>query len=186
MISMDYGSVCRWLLSALGLLALVAGGGCAGEHRLVHDPPLAQNVSKIVRGTTTREQVLEYFGVPDYEVRGNVVTLRDDSMLGQHYREIRERMEQAYQHAARNGQPQMANGATMMDQAANRGAYSSIDDAHIAYLYEETETLYSAWALPFPDIMVVRSNVRTHQNRLLLLINKHTGLVDEFGFRREF
>jgi hypothetical protein len=146
-------------------------------------------VPKIVRGVTTRAQVLEYFGVPDYEVRGNVVTLRDDSMMGRHYREIREKMERAYEQAARNGttgQPQMVNGAAMMDQAASLGAYSSIDDDHIAYLYEETETSFSAWALPLPTVMVVRSNVRAHQNRLLLLINKHTGLVDEFGFRQEF
>lgn len=189
MISMDYVNVRRLLLSALGLLALAASGGCAGHHRLVHDPPLADNVPKIARGETTREQVLGYFGVPDYEVRGTIVTLREDSMMGRHYQEVKERMEEAFRRAERNGAvrpPQMAGGTAGMDQAVGMGAYSSIDDDHIAYLYLETEASYSAWALPLPHVMVVRSNVRARQNRLLILINKHTGLVDEFGFRQEF
>ena len=189
MISMNYLNVRRLLLSALGLVALAASGGYSGRHLLVHDPPLARNVSKIVRGETTREQVLRYFGVPDYEVRGNIVTLREDSMMGRHYQEVKERTEEAFRRAQRNGavgQPQMTGGTAGMDQAVGLGAYSSIDDDHIAYLYLETEASYSAWALPLPNIMVARTNARAHQNRLLILINKHTGLVDEFGFRHEF
>ncbi|RJP40591.1 MAG: hypothetical protein C4547_02490 [Phycisphaerales bacterium] len=55
---------------------------------------------------------------------------------------------------------------------------------HVAFMYEEID----AWAMmgvTFP-IMLGGAEQRIRRNRLLILLDRHAGVVDEFGYREEF
>lgn len=180
----------------LGALLLVGGGGCIMHGRCVHDPPLAKNVSRIVRGQTTQAQVLEYFGVPDFEVRGTTATLREDSMLGKRLQQMRQNLQRMSASLARikvstgQAQPncttQEQSPGARFDEMLGMRAYSSIDDNHFAYLYEESDESFVAGMTFGLPITIGGADCRVRTNRLLLLINRHTNVVDEFGYRGEF
>lgn len=152
--------------------------GCTFRDHCMHDPPLATNVPKIARGQTTRAQILEYFGVPDLEAHGSKVTLHDDSVMGKQRQEMKRVLERAG----------MAASTDAFDEMARLWAYSSIDEDHVVYLYWETESHGGGWMIPLIVIptRITSSDVRVLQNKLLVLINRHTGVVDEFGYRQEF
>ena len=57
--------------------------------------------------------------------------------------------------------------------------YSSIDDDHIVLVYQEYAT--GAWER---EGMAFRH--RTLYNKMFVMINKNTNLVDEFCYREEF
>jgi hypothetical protein len=168
------------------MMALVLGYGCGGcviHGRFVHEPPLARNVPKLERGKTTRAQVIEYFGAPDLEARGTVVTHRDDGPMAKYH----EMMKRSYEVCNRNGlegRGSETTGDQWLEDFLGLRAYSSIDDDHIALLYEELDGL-AVMGVTFP-VMVGGSAMRIQQNRLLILLNKNTGVVDEFGYRQEF
>jgi hypothetical protein len=178
----------------LGVVLLAGCGGCIIHGQCVHDPPLARNVRNIVRGQTTKEQVLGYFGIPDLEAQGATVILHDDSMMGRKRHQMKRnlaRADEAQDHlngslARLNGSrnPQTPSAAALYDERVRLRAYSSIDDEHIAYLYEETDEWYVA-GIAYP-LAIGGADYRIRWNRLLILINRHTGVVDEFGYRQEF
>ena len=181
----------RMLRVVSGVLLLAGcGWGCVFPDRWVHDPPLARNIPRIVRGQTTGTQILEYFGVPDLEAHGPVVTLHDDSVMGkQRQKNMRalERAEMAAERYNTNGGRRGATGTDLLDEMARLWAYSSIDEDHIAYLYLEMDYRGTAWIMPIGwPIVAGGSDHRVLQNKLLVLINRHTGVVDEFGYRQEF
>lgn len=177
------------MLRVVSAVLLMAGcGGCIFHDRCVHDPPLARNVPKIVRGQTTRAQILQYFGVPDLEAHGSTVTLHDDSVMGKERQKLKQLLESAQMTTEQyntDGERRTVSGTDLFDEMARLWAYSSIDEDHVAYLYWETESRGGGWIIPLP-IMIVSVDARWLRNKLLVLINEHTGVVDEFGFRQEF
>ncbi len=185
----------RMLRFLSGVLLLAGCEGCIARHRCVHDPPLARNVPKIVRGQTTGTQILQYFGVPDLEAHGPKVTLHDDSVMGRQRQKTKEALERAEIAAEEYGigvGRLKADETDFLDEAARLWAYSSIDEDHVAYLYWEESCRGEVMFLPVPlpwinsSLFFGGSDARVRQNKLLVLINKHTGVVDEFGFRQEF
>lgn len=171
-----------------GVLLMIGCEGCIFHDRCVHDPPLARNVQKIIRGQTTRAQILQYFGVPDLEAHGSTVTLHDDSVMGKERQKMKQLLESAQMALERyntDGGGRPASGTDMFDEMARLWAYSSIDQDHVAYLYWEEESRGGVWVIPLPA-MIAGFDVQARHNKLLVLIDKHTGVVDEFGFRQEF
>jgi hypothetical protein len=173
----------------VGVLLLTGCEGCIIYGRCVHDPPLAENVPKIVRGQTTRAQILDYFGIPDLEAQGSTVILHDDSMMGKHRLKTKRRLERAAKSAERfktNSEAPRASPTSWYDRLMGFRAYSSIDNDHVAYLYEELEERYIAGMTFGLPVAIGGADYRIRRNKLLVLINKHTEVVDEFGYRQEF
>lgn len=190
---MQSKGVVRIVLSAL----ILAGcEGCIMYGQCVHDPPLGRNIPKIVRGQTTQAQILEYFGIPDLEAQGATVILHDDSMMGRKRQQMRRNLERMDKSQARlstfllvpsgNRDTQTPSAAKLYDEQVRLRAYSSIEEDHIAYLYEETDERYLAGMTFGLPVCVGGADYRIRWNRLLILINGHTGVVDEFGYREEF
>ena len=53
-------------------------------------------------------------------------------------------------------------------------------------LYEELEERYIAGMTFGLPVAIGGADYRIRRNKLLVLINKHTEVVDEFGYRQEF
>lgn len=159
------------ILHAIILAAVLALVGCGAglPPKFLHEPALATNVPQIVKGQTTKEEVLEYFGMPDIEAHGAHSKVSSNMALILMYKDPKQRI------------PMVA------DNIGVEGLfpYSSIDDEHIAFVYLEH------CVNPTTETFVPVVNVGTFTsyqffNRLLIFIDKATGLVDEFAFREEF
>ena len=175
------------------LFLLIQGCAHTSCDRFVHDPPLAQNVNKLVRGKTTGTEVLSIFGTPDFEVAGADVTVNSNSTMAQQRAAMKSRC-QKWKRLIEKNQYKSSLASSLpkcdpeyCDESARLLAYSSIDEDHIAYLYFETSlrqrTSLYFFGLPGGNIKW-RNDVRI--NRLFILVEKHSGLVDEFAFREEF
>lgn len=130
----------------------------------VHNPPLATNVSRIVKGQTTRAEILKYFGIPDIEADGANSKVNSTGPLAQLW-EYRRR-------------PDVLSEELF--------PYSSIDNKHVTFLYLEFagRGVFALAPLPFTSIAGVR--VTGYSNKLLVFIDKNTGVVDDFAYREEF
>lgn len=117
----------------------------------VHNPPLARNVPRIVKGKTTLAQIIQFFGKPDIEADGPNAKANPQGHL----------MEEP------GGS---AKGAKALERSS---PYSSIDDEHVVFLYIESR-------------MQGVVHLSGSHNKLMLFINKKTGLVDEFAYREQF
>ena len=167
--------------------------GCVHRYSdiFVHDPPLVQNVTKLVRGKTTGTEILSLFGTPDFEADGAEDTVNTDSTMGEQRAAMKSKCEDYNRLIEKNkyvaNLPKCDPGC--YEESARLLAYSSIDEDHIAYLYVET-----SWrrrnATYFVPVGVPgaysKSTNDVRINRLFILVNKHTGLVDNFAFREEF
>ncbi|MCI0400374.1 MAG: hypothetical protein L0Z68_03605 [Gammaproteobacteria bacterium] len=148
------------------MLALV---GCDGglRYKFVHEPTLATNAPKIVKGQTTRKEILKYFGPPDIEADGAQSKVSSNMPLIMMYRQYRS-----------NNLPSDIGSEGLFP-------YSSIDDEHISFFYVEHCYKYTTQAF----VPVLNVGAYTHRqffNKLLILISKKTNMVDEFAFREEF
>ena len=85
-----------------------------------------------------------------------------------------------------NRDTQTPSAAKLYDEQVELRAYSSIEEDHIAYLYEETDERYLAGMTFGLPVCIGGADYRIRWNRLLILIDGHTGVVDEFGYRAEF
>lgn len=177
----------RFLL--LGMLMCLGNAGCILHARFAHDPPLARNVARIECGRTTRAEVLECFGRPDFEVHGSCVTHNPDGPMGRYYERLR--LSNVRMRRIAGGTPRLwstdedrAFGERWLTRFLGLRAYSSIDDDHVAYLYEELEG-WAGWGFTVPTV-AGGSHMQIRQNRLLVLIDVHTDVVDMYGYRHEF
>jgi hypothetical protein len=152
--------------------------GCSSSHLSVvlHDPPLERNVHRVVKGTTTRTEILNWFGVPDILADGNLITLYPESAMGQYRARMRAELEKNkadMEKAGLNIDPEF------MDKVAKLQPYSSIDDEHVALLYVEMKVEST------PTGRLSGETV-CYTNKVLFFINKNTGIVDEFSSHFEF
>ena len=74
-----------------------------------------------------------------------------------------------------------------LDEIARLQPYSSIDENHLALLYLESDRdVDVVWVPVILPIAGGGGKASTRLNKLLIFINKKTGIVDEFSFREEF
>ncbi|MCI0557352.1 MAG: hypothetical protein MN733_02575 [Nitrososphaera sp.] len=123
----------------------------------VHDPVLAKNVPRLIKGKTTREEVVRYLGPPDVEVDGTNVKANPAAPIF--------RIEGI----------SSAFSAKVFEKST---PYSSMDAEHIAFIYIDR---YAKGVIFLPG----PGWTSAHNNKLLIFINKKTGLVDEFAYREE-
>ncbi len=164
---------------SLPLVVVILLGVCAAlpgcmsyssySDSVVYDPPLARNVDRIVKGETTHSQILGFFGVPSLEVRGSNVIFHDDSPMGQSWLK---------------SMAKSINGTTLSrsERIKQLLPYSSIDDQHVALLYLESDVQYNQGWIPGMGA----AHGAALSNRLLVFIDRRTGVVDEFGYLQEF
>lgn len=132
------------------------------DKKWVHDPPLSRNLGKIVKGQTTRDEILRLFGPPDIEADGPRAKASANLPLFRMLREATPRTEIQIEYPAVSPTP-----------------YSSIDSDHVAFLYLE-EANEGVVMLPGP------SWASSRKNKLLIFIDKRTNLVDEFAYSEQF
>jgi len=155
-----------WQLFGLkNVLACLSLSGCVipFDERWLHNPPLSRNVSKIIKGQTTKEDVIRLFGPPDIEADGPTAKASPNLPLF--------RMMQAA------GPPKFR--IEIEYPSVSPLPYSSIDDEHVALLYLE-ELTKGMVILPGP------SWASALRNKLLIFIDKKKNVVDEFAYREEF
>jgi hypothetical protein len=157
--------------------------------RLVHEPALAANIDKLVKGTTSKHDVLRYFGLPDFEVNGSNVTIHRGSPMARLRTQLDGRVTEAKRQSEQSWGPKPQVNFDP-DEWIKSHPYSSINDDHVVFLYVELD---SQWRqvmpppiAPFVLFMVVRAEDTVRRNRLFLWINKKTELVDDFAYREEF
>jgi hypothetical protein len=156
------------------LLLLSIALGCVPKKVLVHNPPLGRNVHQIVRGQTTKSQILARFGLPDIEADGSRSKVNANTPLAIWWGE--------YLKAA----PEWTDAMP----------YSGIGSNQEALFYVEffakgiLGTVRGARDVPMLTLAnegaagVYRGEVA--RNRLLVLINRDTGIVEDFAYREEF
>lgn len=152
------------MVIALGLVGCIQGI----PYKFIHQPVLAANVPKIIKGQTTREQILKFFGPPDIEADGAQSKVNSNMPLIMMYRESGFKNE-------------LPSGLRL----ERFFPYSSIDEEHIAFFYLEHCYKYKLQTF-VPVANVIANTVDQFFNKLLILINKNAGVVDEFSFREEF
>ena len=154
-------SATRLLVAAIAFMTLQA---CVipFDKQWVHTPPLATNVAKVVKGQTTRGDVLRMFGPPDIEADGPTAKANDSLPRFRMLTETGAKV-----------------GIRVDHRSASPVPYSSIDDDHVLFVYIE-EAHRGTVVLPGPSWGSMRRNV------LLIFMQKKTGLVDELTYREEF
>ena len=174
-------------ISIVLTLLLVFSQGCSYRETVVHVPCLAKNLPKLVKGQTTRAEVLELFGVPDLQADGADITLYPESAMGQYRAKKRaewERINEKYVEINKKSSQNIPLvDPDYLHKIAMLQAYSSIDEEHVALLYLESDSNTTIAWVP-TGAGYGKSNYR--QNKLLIFINKETGIVDEFSYREEF
>ena len=176
------------------ILLLIFLQGCFSSFRetVVHDPPLAQNVSRLVKGKTTRSEVLEWFCVPDLQADGADITLYPHSAMGEFRQKKRAEIEKQNKYILEYNKKKRYRKSRITsplgdpdwwDKYAKLQAYSSIDEEHVALLYLESDSKVGVAWVP-TGAGYGKYNYRL--NKLLIFIHKETGIVDEFSYREEF
>jgi hypothetical protein len=170
---------------AFSISFLFLSGCILNQHKVfTHSPPLAEKARKIQKGKTTRIQLETMLGVPDVLAEGSHTTLFPNSVMGLMRQEKRNHCYKIKERGAKISS-EVTFDPDWYRKFAELEPYSSIDDNHIAFLYLEYEmTLKGGW-IGFP-VGISKINVRINKNRLLVFVNKTTGLVDEFAYGEEF
>ena len=167
------------------------------------NPPLAKKVHKIVKGETTKAEIIHLFGDPDYMADGADIKLHRNSLTGKKWADYQKWMADRHNNfrkkvqelQAATGEEEAPSSNPFHDKNSNpfrdshsfdklekSRPYSSIDDEHIAFLYLESYDTLSGFCLG-PILFQSSTNL---ENRLLIFINKKTDIVDEFAFREQF
>ncbi|MCI0400377.1 MAG: hypothetical protein L0Z68_03620 [Gammaproteobacteria bacterium] len=161
-------------LNKVFIFVMALSGCSSGRGVLVaitHEPTLATEVPKIMKGRTTKGEVLKHFGMPDIEADGANSTVNANMPLVLMYGAT-------YELA---GVPIRPNPSNLMKLYP----YSSIDEGHIVFVYEEF--CHKGGDVVFvPVVNVGASTTYQFFNKLLIWINKRTELVDNYAFREEF
>lgn len=188
----------RIISSAIPILLLLFIQGCViyFRDRVVHEPPLAKNVPRIVKGQTTKVEVFEWFGVPDMLIDGVEITLFPESPMGQKRAKIREmwikykeevqKHENAFKKSKYWYGPPSSIDPDWPEKAARLQPYSSIDDEHIALIFLESEIRLKGKINWYLVRCTGHTNATYYENRLLIFIDKKTNIVDEFAYREGF
>jgi hypothetical protein len=178
-------------------LLLIAVVGCtmskSNSQTFTHEPPLAAGMTRLVKGITTRNEVLRYFGEPDLEVAGSVVTIAPDGPMRRIAVMASEMAAQAIEHpsARKPGakEPRQERGFDP-NEWMRLHPYSSIDDEHTALIYWEVDSQWQLTTppplLPFALFWSVRIRETVLRNQLLIFVNRRTGLVETFSYQEEF
>jgi len=133
-----------------------------GRENWTHVPPLATNVPRIVKGQTTRAEVLDWFGEPDLETeQGQAKANLNMAMIRSYW-------------PADTGIPE-----PLKADLERAFPYSGIDENHEALLYVEQRNT---------SVLILPGGGTAHRyvNRLLLLVNRKTAVVDGFWYQAEF
>jgi len=130
---------------------------------MAHKPALGVNVGKLIKGRTTKAEVMQLFGEPDVHAIGpesranpNMPTLKGMREAGR------------------------------AEEAAKMYVYSSIDPEQEAFFYVEQKGEGALGWIPLPMGGAVAGNVSYSTNKLLIFIDRKSGLVREFWYRQEF
>jgi hypothetical protein len=153
----------RYVVGLLFLCVCFSSCVIPFDKKFVHDPPLSRNVGKIVKGKTTREEILRIFGPPEIEADGP--NAKASPNLPE-FRTIRESVPRGFT-------------IDIEYPTASPIPYSSIDDEHLAYVYLE-DLQRGTVVIPGP------SWASNEKNILLIFIHKKTNVVDEFAYREQF
>jgi hypothetical protein len=155
----------NWKVAASTSSLLVAiGAGCIPiGATMAHTPALATNVGKLAKGQTTRAEVLQLFGDPDIQAVGAESRANPNMPIFKGYRQL-----------------------GLAAEAARLWPYSSIDPEEEAFFYIEWRLGGGLAFLPLPYGGVVGGNVSHAENKLLVLIDRRTGVVREFWYRQGF
>lgn len=163
------------LLTFLPIHVCLCIQGCLPPNHWGHDPPLAHNVPQIVKGQTTRDEILQYFGPPDIEADGANSIVNPNMPIIRMYKEL-------------SGWPLYRDAEfPKFTELEKLFPYRSIDDDHVSFVYNEL--YYHKFKVKFIryESINMPSVIQEYfNNRLLILINKETGIVDEFYYREEF
>ena len=170
-------------ISVILLLTILASCVASYRERVIHDPPLADRVGKLAKGKTTEAEVRAWFGVPDLKADGAEITLYSESAMGQYRAKKRIEYTKYNENIARKNWKLQPFDAEVLDKLAKLQVYSSIDDEHIALLYLESDQRTKAVWAPVGGGFG-KTNYR--QNKLLIFINKRSGVVDHFSYKEEF
>lgn len=159
--------VCQWRLvvAACVIIAGLAGQACAPipiRLGFKRDQSLGAYATTIVQGTTTRADVERQLGAPDVEADDSSSRVNLGTPLVKYFDK----------HNAERGW-------------MNSIPYSSMSPERIALLYLEIE---ARQLILFTPVMVGLAYTRLtiSRNKLLLSINKKTGVVEEARFSKEF
>lgn len=177
-------------------LQLIFTQSCVTSYhdQVVYDPPLAKNIPKIVKGQTTQTEVMQWFGVPHLQADGAEITLYSESPMGLHRAKARETLikrKKQLQEMEKSGHQRLGWTSSSIDpdmweKVAKLQPYSSIDDEHIALLYLEMDSKIKNISTIGLPIYASRGSSIYRVNKLLIFINKKTGVVDEFSYWQEF
>ncbi len=126
------------------------------------EKPLASYAPMIVRGTTTRAEVERELGPPDVEADGGESRVNPETPLVKHFDKLK------------------AHRLWMSSVP-----YSSISADHVALLYLEIEARQFMLVNPF-FIGLAAYQVTVTRNKLLVLVKKSTGIVEEVAYSQEF
>jgi hypothetical protein len=124
---------------------------------VVYDPPLAENVGRIVEGQTTRDEIVQWFGTPLLSARGaEVVVYRGSPTI----QDFAEKLAPLGAEAAQR----------RVDEFMRLTSYSSLDEDHEVLLYVETLSSSSGY----------------RRNKLLVMLDVATRRVERYWFSEEF
>ena len=191
-----------FLFLTIACLTILLSSGCSPHSQnlsimkqAVYDPPLSRHAGQIIKGKTTRAEILEWFGVPYLEADENKVTLFPDSPLALERKKNQEalaRFKETYKEYCYFGQADSANSSTenidndYYEKVASLHPYSSIDDAHVVLLFLESKSSTESGQTGDTPAISHQLTTFTYYNRLLVFIDKKTDIVDQFSFREEF
>jgi hypothetical protein len=179
-------SVAKQVSTAIRLL--VAGlliVGCGNHDRFVHNPPLADRISRVMEGKTTRQKVIQYLGQPDLVVDGTSMTIQRDGTLGLFREALHHKkrgMEQTFARTSFIGpktKPTVQFDPVVWEELQ---PHSSISDRFIAFVYWEVDITYQQVQSPIG----MRGWHNVLRNKLLVLIDKETDVVELISYREEF
>jgi hypothetical protein len=155
----------RGFLLSVALLVCLTTASCIGRShspvgQVMYDPPLAKHAGRVVEGQTTATQIGEWFGTPYLQADGPQVTVFAGSPLMRSLRDPRVQ--------------------ELADEYSRLIPYSSLDDDHVVLLYMEM-AVGGLESLMYGD-----GEIRPVANTMFVMIDKQTGLVEEFCYREQF
>ena len=154
----------RGVFLSVALLVSLTTASCIGRShsvvgQVMYDPPLAKHAGRVVAGRTPAAQIREWFGTPYLQADGPQVTIFADSPVMRSLRHPRVQ--------------------ELADEYSGLIAYSSLDDDHVVLFYMET-------ALGGIESLMYGGEIRPLANKMFVMIDKRTGLVEEFCYREQF
>ncbi len=153
------------------------------HEQFAHSPPPSRNISRVIEGKTTRQEVVQYLGQPDLIVDGTSITLRPDGPLSRFQRSLYRKRDKARRTLADSIQIGPKTSIQFdPDEWARLQPYSSINEKWTAFFYWEVDSTYRQ----FMSYIAGVSQDTTLRNKLLVLINKETGIVEIVSYREEF